>query len=141
MERTILARLTPRMWALAMVMALLLVSCPSGRGDELLVGGVGLPVDQVATDGVVEQVGLLRDDPDRVADRLERRPPDVETVDLDRPFLDVVQARDEIGHRGLAGAGRTDEGGELPRADLQVHVLEGPLPWDRRVVARRGVGW
>jgi hypothetical protein len=32
MERTILARLTPRMWALAMVMALLLVSCPSGSG-------------------------------------------------------------------------------------------------------------
>jgi hypothetical protein len=32
MERTILARLNPRIWALAMVAALLLVSCPGGNG-------------------------------------------------------------------------------------------------------------
>jgi hypothetical protein len=32
MERSILTRLNPRIWALAMVAALLLVSCPSGSG-------------------------------------------------------------------------------------------------------------
>jgi hypothetical protein len=30
MHRTVLARLHPRIWAFAMVMALLLVSCPDG---------------------------------------------------------------------------------------------------------------
>jgi hypothetical protein len=32
MERTILERLQPRIWALAIVMALFLVSCPGGSG-------------------------------------------------------------------------------------------------------------
>ena len=39
---------------------------PRGR-DHLLVGRVRLPVEQVAAHRVVEQVGLLRDDPDRLA--------------------------------------------------------------------------
>jgi hypothetical protein len=32
MERSLLTRLYPRIWALALVMALLLVSCPDGGG-------------------------------------------------------------------------------------------------------------
>ena len=51
------------------------------RLDELVVGGVGPGVAQVLADRVVEQVRVLHDEADRVAERLEREVADVVAVD------------------------------------------------------------
>ena len=72
----------------------------------------------------MEEVGLLRDDADRAAQRRERDPPDVDPVDLDGAPVDVVEPRDQVGRRGLAGARRPDERDQLTRLGLEVDLLE-----------------
>ena len=73
----------------------------------------------------MEQVRLLGHEPDDIAERLEGHLAQVVAVDLDRPAVDVVQARDEVGRRGLARAGRADQCDQLPGCRLEVDPLEG----------------
>ena len=111
---------------------------------QVLVGRAGSPVQQVLSDGGVEQVRLLRDHADDVSERLEGQAADVVAVDRNGPGGHVVQPRDEVGDRGLAGATGADQRGQLPRLDTQVHVLQGPFPefgrGDRRALAVGGGG-
>ena len=104
------------------------VSNPSGRRcdhvedaggaaglDQLLVGGVGARVAQVVRDRVVEQVGVLGHDADRmrpaIASVTSRTScPSIVTA----PSRDVVDARDEHRQRGLARAGGADQRDHVP---------------------------
>ena len=72
----------------------------------------------------MEQVRLLGDDPDDLAERHELQPSDVGPVDLDRAGVDVVQARDEVRRRGLAAARRADQRHQLAGLGHEVDVLE-----------------
>ena len=74
----------------------------------------------------MEQVGLLRDDADGRGERREARVAHVDAVDRDAPGLRLVQARDEVAERRLAGAGRADERGARARGDDEVDVVQRP---------------
>ena len=80
--------------------------------DRKLLGDVQhrLGVAEVVGDGGVEQVGILHDRPDGVAQRLQGHGAHVLSVDADRSLGDVVQTRDERRQRRLARAGRTHQG-------------------------------
>jgi hypothetical protein len=99
---------------------------------------VGLGVQQVRPDRVVEQVRLLGHEPDHVAEARQRHRFDVAAIDLDRPGVHVVEPRDEVRRRRLAGTRRPDEGDELTRIDLEVDLLEpeGLDELDRRDVGQ-----
>ena len=74
-------------------------------GDlELVVGGVRARVAEVVADRGVEEVRLLGHGPDHLPEGSELDPADIDVIDLDRAGVDVVQARDEVGGRRLAGA-------------------------------------
>ena len=51
----------------------------------------------------------------------------VDAVEKDAALADVVQARDEIGERGLAAARASDEAHRLARLDDEVEVAQHPL--------------
>ena len=87
-----------------------------GGGLDLLVGRVRLGEAQVLAHRGVEEVRLLRDDADEVAERGEAEIAHVDAVDRDLPARDVVQPRGEIAERGLPGAGLADECGRRTRA-------------------------
>ena len=70
---------------------------------DLLLGRVRLRVEQVRADGVVEQVGVLGHDPDRLAERGEGYVTHVGAVQAHRPVAHVVKPRDEVADRGLTG--------------------------------------
>ena len=78
---------------------------------DLLVGGVGLREAEVLAHGRVEEIGLLRDDADRRGERLEGQLANVDPVDRDRALGRVVEPRDEVAARRLAGAGLAHERG------------------------------
>ena len=91
----------------------------------------GLRVAQVLADGGVEQVRLLGHEPDDPPEGRELDLAHVDAVDVDPPVVDVVQPRQQVGRRGLAGAGRSDERHELARLGLERDVLEAerqPVP-------------
>ena len=68
---------------------------------------------QVGADGVVEEIILLRHHADRGRKRVERHVAQVMPVDADDALGGVIQAWDEIGHRGFASAGGADQRDQL----------------------------
>ena len=94
------------------------------RGPQLGVGGVRRGVAQVGPDRVVEQVPVLGDDADRVADRLERQVAHVDAGQAHGARVGVVEPGHERGERRLAGAGRADEGDGLAGFDAERDVVE-----------------
>src|SRR4051794_23560331 len=70
---------------------------------------MGLREPEVLAHRLVEEIGLLRDDPDEVRERPERQIAHVDAADRDTASPDVVESRREIGERGLAGTGFTDK--------------------------------
>ena len=82
-------------------------------GADLVVGGVGPGIEQVGADGVVEEMGILGDDADTLVDRVELQVADIDAADADGAALRVVEARDEVGDGGFAGAGGSDQRDQL----------------------------
>ena len=129
------------------------VDGPRGRLD--LRGRRARPPERdVLADRAAEQERLLRHDPHLRAQRVHRDVAEVEAVDQHAALGRVVEARDELGERRLAGAGGADQRDGLARRHVQVrvdqrgvggiavvrerHVLEVDLPAD--AVELDGVG-
>src|SRR5450759_4522749 len=107
-------------------------------GPYLVVTRRGPPKADVLGDRGAEQERVLRDDAD-VAAQLGGLPvAHVLTVDEHAAGARVVEARDEVGERGLAAAGMADEGERATGRDVEadsldhrpvhvteVHVVEG----------------
>ena len=76
----------------------------------MFVGGVGATVAQVFTDGVVDEVRLLRHDADDLAERFQFDVLDVRAVDRDRARVGVVEARNQVGKRRFSRTGWVRQG-------------------------------
>src|SRR5207237_7211376 len=80
-----------------------------GRSLDLLVARVGLREAEVLANALVEEIRLLRDDADEVAQRREAQVADVDAVDRDAAARNVVQPGSEIAEGRLAGPGLAHE--------------------------------
>ena len=89
-----------------------------------LVRGVGSGVEQVGADRVVEEVRLLRDDTDAVAQRRHRHVAQVDAADAHGALARVVEPGHEGGQRRLAGARGPDEGDEVTGGRRDGDVVE-----------------
>ncbi len=69
---------------------------------------------QVGADGVVEEVAVLGDHAEGVAQRFRGQVPHVDSAHPHRARVDVVEARQQLRDGRLAGAGGADEGHGLP---------------------------
>ena len=75
----------------------------------------------------MEEIRLLGDDTDQVGQRLEAQVADVDTANRDVPARDVVQPRDQVAERRLAGARLPNQRGRRPLLDSERDVLERPV--------------
>jgi len=98
--------------------------CDAAGGLKLLLRGVHLGIEQIVADRVVEEVGLLRHNADVAAQKAEVIAFYIDVVDADGAAGNIVEARDEVYQRGLAGAGGADNGVHLPGRDREVDVRE-----------------
>ena len=78
----------------------------------------------VFADGVAEEKCFLRNESDVAAQRVKRELADGASVDQDSAGLGVVDARDEVDQRCLAGAGRADDGKAGAGGDAETNVFE-----------------
>ena len=78
----------------------------------------------VLGEGAREDLGALRDHPDRTPKALEIQVADVGAAEEHRASRRLHRARDERGQRRLAGAGAADQGDGLARGDPQVDALQ-----------------
>jgi len=81
-------------------------------GDHLFARGVRAAEQQVAVDGVVEEHRVLGDDGDVAAQVGEAHRAHVVAVDGDPAGGGLVEAGNEVGEGGLAGAAGADEGAD-----------------------------
>src|SRR5699024_11519891 len=62
---------------------------------HLLLGRVGVDEGEIRTDGLMEDMTVLGDDADSLAQIGERQIPDIDSTDADRAAGDIVEARSE----------------------------------------------
>ena len=72
--------------------------------------------------------GVLGDDADRVAQRLQRQVAHVDPADRHAAGVDVVDPRDQLRDGGLAGAGRTDQRDQLAGVGAEAHPVQHRVP-------------
>jgi hypothetical protein len=97
-----------------------------GRRVELLVARGGLGEAEVLANRGMEEIRLLRDDPDEIGERGEREVSHVDASDRDGAAVDVVEPRCEVAERRLPGAGLPDECRRRPGGHGEAHVLQRP---------------
>ena len=93
-------------------------------GPELVVGGVGLSVSEVAGDGPAEQVRPLGNEADAVPQDVGIKFADVDAADEHGASCDIDEAGDQAHEGRLAGSGAADDGRGLARADLEGDSFE-----------------
>ena len=98
---------------------------PGGVFD-LFVARLRARETQVLADRGVKEIGLLRDEPHGGGERGECDVADVDAVDAHAAALRLVQARDQIGERGLARARLADERRLRARRDLGADLALRP---------------
>src|SRR5690606_3890135 len=94
------------------------------RAQQLGLGGVLLREEKVVADRAAEEEGILGDDADAGAERVEAEIAHVDAVYGYAAAGDVVVALQEVGDGGLAGAGVADERGDLARGEREREVGE-----------------
>ena len=82
----------------------------------------------VLAHGVGEQERVLEHDADRAANVAEVEVAHVDAVEQHAALVDVVEARDQPGDRGLAARGRADERDRLARPQHEVEAVEHDRP-------------
>src|SRR5439155_2091093 len=97
------------------------------RAFQLRVRNDGAAHHKVFVDRGREQDRIFESESDMGTQGSEKDVPNVDAVEKDAALADVVQARDEIGERGLAAARASDEAHRLARLDDEVEVAQHPL--------------
>ena len=80
---------------------------------------VGTAVRNVLGDRGVEDERLLEDDGDLVAQRAQCQVANVDAVDRHRPVRGVIEAKQQLRERRLAGTAAADHGDDIAGADLE----------------------
>ena len=93
-------------------------------GGDLFVGGVGAGDLDVLLDGAAEEHAVLEDDADLAAEPGWLYLRDVDAVDEDAAALGEVEALDELGEGGFAGAGAADDADLGARRDAEAEAFE-----------------
>ena len=97
-----------------------------GRLDAFLIGGIQPPVADVIQDRAGEQVRVLQHHAQRLAQVVLADALDVDAIVGDAALFDIVEAVEQVGDGGLAGAGRAHQGDLLPRFGIQRKTCAGP---------------
>ena len=101
----------------------------------------GLAEGDVLGDRAGEEEALLRHDPELVAQRLLRHVVEVVAVDRDPAARRLVEAREELRDRGLAGARVADERDRRPGRDVEIDPVQYLLAEPRAPRSRRARSW
>src|SRR5215216_3845612 len=102
----------------------------AGAGGALATAEAGADLRQLDVRPrrqIGQQVVLLEDKPDKLSAiaRVVAAVADHLAVHLNRPFRGAIERADQRQQRGLAGAGRPREGGEVARLERQGETVEG----------------
>ena len=89
------------------------------RAAHVVVADLGESVGDVPAHRVVEQDRLLRDDPELPAQRGQRHLAQIDPVQGDASRGRIIEPRQQVHHRALAGAARAHQGDDLPALDLE----------------------
>ena len=96
---------------------------------EFGLGGFGFAVGDVVADRVVEEDDVLRHQAERAAQaELASRRGDSGRRSARAPDAGIVEAEEQLQHRGLAGAGGADDGGGLAGGRGEADAFQADVP-------------
>src|SRR5699024_12604556 len=91
---------------------------------HLLLGRVVVDEGEIRTDGLMEDMTVLGDDADGLAQIGKRQIPDIDSADADRTAGDIVEARQQRGDRRFPCPRGADEGEGVAGGDRQAKVID-----------------
>ena len=95
-----------------------------GGGLHLLIGGGRVAQTDVFQQGTAEEVVVLGDEAHQAGQLTQRHRPHVCAAHRDAAVRHVPETGDELGHRGLAAAGRPHQRGEAALRQGQVDAMQ-----------------
>src|SRR5215475_5783678 len=93
-------------------------------GPDLLIGCVGLGIEEVGANGVVIQMGILGNHANALAQAFEFGVANVNSVDSDGPAANIVEPGHQVRDGSLSRARWPDECHQFPGLDLEADVLK-----------------
>src|SRR5689334_15696536 len=84
-------------------------------------------VEQIISDGSMEEIGFLRDDTNKIPKRLQGYLFHIIAINLYCPFINVVETRDKIGDGGFACSAWSNEGYQLSWLDRKREITQHPM--------------
>ena len=94
---------------------------------QRLVRNAGPVVDKILADRALKHPGILQDHAEQAVHRLAAHILCGDTVDADVASVQIIEAHEQIDHRRLSGAGRTDDGDLLPRRNMGREIMDDRL--------------
>ena len=104
--------------------------CRLGRRDQFVFGSLGLRVADVLGEAGREEHRVLRHDRELTSEVLQLEVAEVDAVEPDLTLRRVVEPREQIDQRALAGAGRARDAEARAECDVEGDVMQ-----DRTIVA------
>src|SRR5204863_2025563 len=95
-----------------------------GRRDQLVFGSRGFRVADVLGDAGREEHRVLRHDRELTSEVLQLEVAEVDAVEPHFPLRRVVEPREQIDQRALAGAGRARDAETRAESDLEGGVMQ-----------------
>src|SRR5579863_4300710 len=89
------------------------------------IGGAGVDEQQILADGAGEELSVLRDEADLLAEQVEIDAIGWDAVIENRTGFRRVEADQQFHQRGLAGAGGADEGDRVPLSGAETDFVQG----------------
>ena len=101
----------------------LMDGCRLRRSDHFCLSSLRASIQNVLSNGGMKQVGLLCHHTDQRTKRGQRKLFHIDTVDLDRSALHIIEARDHIGDRCLSCTAGANEGRQLSAFDGERNIF------------------
>ena len=97
------------------------------RAPHLVVRDTAVAEADVVGDRAREQMHVLEHEAEHAAQLREIELADVDAVNRDPPSLNVVEPKQQIDQRRLAGAGRADDAHAFTGSNFEADVSENPV--------------
>lgn len=94
--------------------------------DDVLEAGVRVGHDQIVVEGAGKEHGFLGDDAEGVSEFIGGEVADVLAIEIDLPFVGLVEAEQQFGQGALAAAAGAHEHGEVTGFEAQAEVAVEP---------------
>ena len=95
-----------------------------GRLNHVVKRRIGFAIGNIFQNAAPKEKWLLQHNANLAAEFIEVDGPNINTVNFDSTFIDIIKPAQQVHQRGLAGAAAADESDHFARSNLKIDVRQ-----------------